>query len=286
MGEIIYLDGKLIPREQAKISLYDYGFLYGYGLYETLRAYEGKPFRLDNHLARLRYSGNRLGIPVHTALIRDAVLDVIEANNFPQTRLRITVSAGEGSMTPDLTSCTLPTIAVLAGEYKPLSAETYKQGYRVVYSDTRRNSRSPVTYMKSANTMENMLARQEAREIGANEALFLNEKGQLTEAAGSNIFVVKDGVLKTPRFRAGILPGVTRVLVFELAMEMGIRVKEINILPSELLDADEAFLTNSLIEIVPLTMVGDATINDGQPGPVTLKLMGAYRNLVKKETGS
>jgi branched-chain amino acid aminotransferase len=284
MSEIFYLNGKLLPSEKAKISLLDYGFLFGFGLYETVRAYNGRAFRLDNHLARLRYSGNRLGIVIHTALIREAVKDVIKANGFKQTRLRISVSIGEGSMTPNLDSCKHPTIAVLASEYKPPSREKYQRGYLTVLSSIRRNSLSPVTYLKSANTMENMLARRDARDAGADEVLFLNEKGYLTETAGSNLFLVKDGVLKTPRYEVGILPGVTRLIVFELAAQLGIKVREVNLKLTDLLQADEVFITNSLIEIVPVTTFDGKAIAGGKPGALTGTLMKAYKALVKKET--
>jgi len=286
MSEIFYLNGELLPREKAKISLLDYGFLFGFGLYETVRAYNGKTFRLDNHLARLRYSGNRLGIVIHTALIREAVNDVIKANGFKQTRLRISVSIGEGSMTPNLDSCKQPTIAIIASEYKPPSREKYQNGYKVMLSSIRRNSLPPVTYLKSANTMENMLARRDARDTGADEAFFLNEKGYLTEAAGSNLFLVKDCILKTPRYESGILPGVTRVVVFELATQLDIKVREANLKLADLLQADEAFITNSLIEIVPVTIFNGKPISDGKPGALTGKLMKAYKALVKKETSA
>jgi branched-chain amino acid aminotransferase len=284
MSEIFYLNGKLLPSEKAKISLLDYGFLFGFGLYETVRAYNSKVFRLDNHLARLRYSGARLGIFIHTALIRDAVNDVIKANGFKQTRLRISVSIGEGTMSPNLDSCKQPTIAILTSDYKPPSREKYKNGYRVVLSSIRRNSLSPVTYLKSANTMENMLARRDARDAGADEAFFLNEKGYLTEATGSNLFLVKDSVLKTPRYESGILPGVTRVVIFELAAQLGLKVREANLKLADLLQADEVFITNSLIEIVPVTIFNRKPIADGKPGALTDILMKAYRALVKKET--
>jgi len=201
-----------------------------------------------------------------------------------KTRLRITVSAGEGSLSPDIASCGQPTIAVLASKYKPKSPEKYREGYKAVTSSIRRNSRSPVTFLKSANTIENMLARQEAAIAGTDETLFLNEKGRLTEAAGSNLFIVSNGILLTPRYGDGILPGVTRVIVFELAMQLGIKVRELNLEPSKLSGASEAFVTNSMIEIMPLTEVDGQKIGDGQPGPLTLKLMGAYKKLVKEET--
>ncbi len=284
MEEIFYLNGKLIPRGDAKISLLDYGFLFGYGLYETIRAYDGRVFRLDNHLARLKFAGDRLGIIIHPGLIREAVNDVIRANGFGQTRLRISVSAGEGKMTPNLDSCQQSTVAILASEYTPPNPDKYKKGYKVVLSSIRRSSFSPITYLKSANTIENMLARREAMDAGADEAFFLNEKGYLTEAAGSNLFLVKDGVLKTPRYESGILPGVTRVVVLELAAQVGINVREVNLRLADLLQADEAFVTNSLIEIVPVTMFDDKPISSGKSGTVTRKLMKAYKALVWKET--
>lgn len=284
MGEIFYLNGKLLPCEEAKISVLDYGFLFGYGLYETIRAYAGQPFRLDHHLARLGFSGDRLGIVIQVALLREAVQDVIEANNFHQTRIRICVSIGEGTMSPNLDSCRQPTIAVLASEYTPLSAEKYLRGYKVVLTAIKRNSLSPVTYLKSANTIENMLARLDAKDAGADEAFFLNEKGCLTEAAGSNLFLVKDGVLKTPRYESGILPGVTRVVVFELAAQLSITVREVNLRLADLLQADEVFVTNSLIEVVPVTIFDGKPLSSGKPGTLTRKLMKAYKEMVRKET--
>ena len=284
MKEIFYLNGKLVPREEAKISLLDYGFLFGFGLYETVRAYDGKPFRLENHLARLRYSGDRLGIKIYPALIREAVYEVIKANGFGQTRLRICVSIGEGDISPDLDSCKIPTIAVIASEYKPPVLKKYQSGYKAVLSSIRRNSLSPVTSLKSANTIESMLARRDAKDAGAAEAFFLNEKGCLTEAAGSNVFIVKDGILKTPRFESGILPGVTRVVVFELAAQLGIKVREVNCRLTDLTQADEVFVTNSLIEIMPVKAFGGQPIGQGKSGTVTRNLMKAYRELVSRET--
>ena len=283
MEEMVYLNGALIPRSRAKVSILDYGFLFGFGLYETIRAYEGKPFRLDAHLARMRYSAERLGIVLQMNVLRQAVHDTVKANGYKDTRIRLTVSIGEGAMSPDLRSCKEPTVLVLAGEYHP--PQKYATGYKVIVSAIRRNSRSPVTYMKSANTMEPMLARQQARDAGADEALFLNEKGYLTESAGCNLFLVSKGMLKTPRFEVGILPGVTRVVVFELAAALGLKVRETNIRLAGLLAADEAFLTNSMIEVMPLTQVAGKPIADGKPGELTKKLMAAYRELVKRETG-
>lgn len=163
MEEIVYLNGKLLPHSQAKVSVLDYGFLFGFGLYETIRAYNGKPLRLDNHIARMRYSADKLGILVKPAEIRKAVADTLKANRFADIRIRITTSIGKGTIVPNLASCEEAALAVLVTEYKPPAPEKYKDGFKVVVSSIHHNSHSPVFYMKSANTMEAMLARQEAR---------------------------------------------------------------------------------------------------------------------------
>jgi branched-subunit amino acid aminotransferase/4-amino-4-deoxychorismate lyase len=175
-------------------------------------------------------------------------------------------------------------MAIIASEYTPPSKEKYLQGYKVELSSIRRNSLSPVTYLKSANAMESMLARRDAKDAGADEAFFLNERGYLTEATGSNVFLVKDGVLKTPRYESGILSGVTRVVVFELATQLGIKFKEVNCRPADLSQADEVFVTNSLIEIMPVTVFENKPAGGGKVGIITGKLMKAYKELVKKET--
>jgi branched-chain amino acid aminotransferase len=283
MSELVYFNGRLVPRDEARVSVLDYGFLFGYGLYETIRVYEGMLFRLDAHLDRLKDSATMLGISLDLPALRQGTLETVKANPHPQTRVRITVSIGEGSMTPDLRSCDAPTVVVLAGEYHPFAPGKYEQGFNTIVSSIRRNSQSPVTFMKSANTMESMLARQEAREAGADEALFVNDRGYLTEASGSNVFLVKEGIVTTPRLKSGILPGVTRVALFEAARSSGLLVKEAAIRPAELNDADEAFLTNSLIEVMPLTQVAGKAIGEGTPGIVTRQLMAAYRELVVSE---
>jgi branched-subunit amino acid aminotransferase/4-amino-4-deoxychorismate lyase len=231
----------------------------------------------------LNGSAAKLDIKLDLPALRQATLDTVKANGFAQTRVRITVSIGEGAMTPDLRSCTAPTVLVLAGEYHPFSADKYGQGFKTVVSGIRRNSQSPVTYMKSANTMESMLARQEARAAGMDEALFTNERGYVTEASGSNVFLVKDGVITTPRLKNGLLPGITRAALFEAAESSGLIVKESNVPLTQLMDAAEAFLTNSLIEVMPITEVDSRAIGNGRPGIVTRQLMDAYRGLVLSE---
>jgi branched-chain amino acid aminotransferase group I len=285
MPEIVYLNGSLVPREDARIAVMDYGFLYGYGLFETMRAYEGKVFRLERHLDRLAGSAEILGIAIDKSVLSSAVMDTLHANGLSDARIRLTVSIGEGGAVPDATTCGRPTVLVVAAEYRPFPGEVYEKGFRAVVSSFCRNSRSPISGMKSLSYLESMLARQEARVAGVDEAICLNEQGYLAEASMSNVFVVVGGVLKTPGIASGILPGVTREAVLELAKNLKIPASEHDITLEELLQADEAFVTNSVIEVMPLTEVDDKPIGSGTPGQVTWKLTAAYEEMVWREVG-
>ncbi len=285
MSEMVYLNGSLVAREDARIAVMDYGFLYGYGLFETMRAYGGQVFRLERHLERLASSAATLGIAVDKSVLESAVVDTIEVNNLSDARIRLTVSIGEGGTVPNPASCDEPTVLVVASEYRPLPEEVYEKGYRAIVSSIRRNSQSPVSAMKSLNFLENMLARQEARTAGVDEALCLNEKGLLAEASMSNVFLVGGGILKTPPVGSGILPGITLEAVLELAEKQGMTAAEDDITLDELLQAEEAFLTNSVIEVMPLIEVGGKPIGSGTPGPITRRLMVAYKGLVRWEVG-
>ncbi len=285
MTETVYLNGAFVPRSDAKISALDYGFLFGYGLFETMRAYNGTVFRLDNHLARLAKPAVKLSIPVEPGVLRNAVAETVRLNGLKEARVRLTVAIGEGSLVPDPHSCAKPTILVVAAKYTPYAPEIYERGFRVMVSSLRRNSQSPLTVMKTANYLENLLAREEARTAAFDDALLLNEKGQLAEASTSNIFLVSKNTLRTPSVESGILPGITRDVILELASELGIKTAEAAIRPEELRAAQEAFLTNSMIEVMPLSMVDGETVGSGKPGTVTRRLMTAYRDLVIKETG-
>jgi len=284
MSEIVYLNGSLIPRSQARISALDYGFLYGFGLFETMRAYGGQVFRLDSHLSRLARSAEILGLPIGALDLKGAVMDTIQANKLSKARIRITISIGEGGMAPDPSTCKKPTVLILAGHYQPYPEQVYQKGFRAVVSSIRRNSQSPLSRLKSANYLESILARQEARGAGVDEALCLNEKGLLAEASMSNVFLVTDGILRTPGQESGILPGITREVVLELASQLSIDTLEGDIRLDELFHAQEAFLTNSLIEVMPLTEIDGKPIGSGRPGLITRRLMTAYQRLVHTET--
>ena len=286
MEEIVYLNGDLIPRSQAKLSPFDHGFLYGYGLFETMRAYNGSIFRLDRHLVRLRRSAETLGIESKLASfsLEKACNDLLGANKLAEARLRFTVSAGAGDITPNLGTCSDITIFIVARKLVPLPPQSYEQGFRAILSSWRRNSHSPLSQLKSTCYLENVLARQESKAIGADEALLLNERGLLAEGSTTNIFLVNRGTLVTPSVESGVLPGITRDAVLELAQSLGIKANETEVKLEELIKAQEAFLTNSIIEIMPLTQFGDKLIGRGKPGALTKQFMAAYRELVAKES--
>ncbi|HSW57901.1 MAG TPA: aminotransferase class IV [Dehalococcoidales bacterium] len=281
MKEIAYLNGAFLPLNEAKIPVTDYGFLFGYGLYETCRVYQGRLFRLDDHLARLEKSARALNIPCQISRLKEAALETVRLNPFENARLRLTLTPGPGSPAADIRSCSSPTTLVTVVEYKPFPAETYKKGFRVIVFNLRRNSQSLLAGMKSISFIESMLARQEARIREVDDALLLNDRGSLAEASSSNVFLVSGGVLITPAEGSGLLPGITRQVVIELAQAAGLKCREKDIQPPEMQKAEEVFITNSMIEIMPVTVIEGRAVGSGVPGPVTRQLMEAYRDLVK-----
>ncbi len=283
MEQIVYLNGALVPRSQARISPFDLGFLYGYSLFETMRAYSGHIFHLDKHLERLRQSAALIGLPLDAFDLAKCCYDTLKANKLDNARVRLTVSMGEGEAVPDPPKQPEPTVLVMASRYKPPSAEVYRKGFAAIVSSIRQNSRSPLSRLKTASYLNNILARKEAKAAGADDALLLNERGLLCEASTGNVFLISGGKLITPGVESGCLPGITRHVVMEIARETGIGVAQREIQLEELLFADEAFLTNSLIELMPLTRVNDQAIGAGKMGKVTRKLLVSYRKAVRAE---
>lgn len=282
MSEIVFLNGSLLPLSQAMISVLDYGFLYGYGLFETMRAYEGKVFRLESHLSRLTAASETLGFSVANIDLKTAVADVLQANRLGNARIRIAISIGEGGMIPDPSTCDKATVVILATEYHPYSEKIYRAGFKAIMSSIHRNSQSPLSRLKSANYLESLLAKQHARSAAVDEAILLNEKGHLAEASMSNIFLVTDSTLLTPAEDSGILSGITRAAILELCGQLSIKCHEGIMTLEKLFSAEEAFLTNSLMEIMPLTEIDGKAIGPGRPGPITEKLMAAYKRLVRQ----
>lgn len=280
MEEIVYFNGSLMPLSQARLSPLDYGFLYGYGLFETMRAYSGRIFHLKKHLARLSRSAKLLGIDLESIPdLEKALYNTLQANNLSHARIRLTLSGGEGEPVPDL-FIRAPTVLIVARSYTPYPRQVYEQGFKAIVSRIRRNTQSPASAIKSLNYLDNLLARQEAKLAGADEAILLNEHGFLAEGSMSNIFLVSDNALLTPSEDSGILLGITREVVLELAPSLDIKTTERKIALKELLQADEAFFTNSLIEIMPLTQVDEQNIGSGRAGAVTQRLIAAYKELV------
>jgi branched-chain amino acid aminotransferase len=281
MEQQVYLNGELVPISQARISLLDYGFLFAYALFETMRAYSGEIFKLERHLERLAGSAAVLELPVERERWQEGIRAVLQANTLKEARVRLVLSAGPGDLVPDLATCTHPTLCVLAVPYKPPSADIYEHGYSVITSSLRRNSYSPLPGFKTSNFLESLLARREARRVGADDALLLNDRGLVAEASSSNVFVVRDGRLLTPRLGSGLLPGVTRGVILELAAERGIPAAEVDLRPEDLSEAAEIFISNSIIEIMPVTKLNGRQIGTGQAGPLSLELTDAYRRAVQ-----
>jgi branched-chain amino acid aminotransferase len=282
MAEIVYLNGQLIPRSKAKLSPFDHGLLYGYGLFETMRAYNGYIFHLDRHLARLRHSAESIGLADRlTAFdLEAACTKTLDANKLKDARLRLTISAGEGDMTPDPSTCSSPTVLITARNFIPLPPEKYESGFKAALSSLRRNSQSPLSRLKSTCYMENILARTAARAAGYDETIFLNEQGYLAEGSTTNIFLASNGELITPSLESGVLPGITREAVLEIARTSNIKATERWVQLNELIEAQEAFITNSILELMSLTWFEGKPIGTGKPGQLTRELLAAYRKLV------
>jgi branched-chain amino acid aminotransferase len=285
MEGLIYINGTLVPWGEARISPFDRGYLYGYGLFETMRSYGGHVFSLDRHLARLMHSAGRIGIDagLDRVTLRQAIHSTLEANKLADARIRLTVTAAEGErgLVPP-TSGNL-TIMVVAEELVLPPPRAYGEGIRAAVVGTSRNSQSPLSSIKSVAYLDNLISHAEAVAAGADEAILLNERGFVAECSTSNIFLVVGGRLLTPSAESGILPGVTREEVIEMAPSLGVAVGEEEISLAVLRRADEAFLTNSVVEVMPIVEVDGKPVGTGKPGQVTKILMEAYRELVNRQ---
>ncbi len=277
MEQQVYLNGGMVPVSQARISLLDYGFLFGYSLFETMRSYSGRVFLLDRHLERLAGSAGALSLPLKPIEWKRAVTEVLRVNQLQDARVRLILSAGPGNLVPDLGTCAHPTLCALAVPYLPPPAEAYERGYSVMISTLRRNSQSLVPGFKTSNFLESLLAKQEARRAGADDALLLNDRGLVAEASSSNVFIVKGGKLLTPRLGSGLLPGVTRAAILGLAGKLAIPAAAVDLTLQDLMAADEVFLSNSMIEIMPVSRIDGQAVGNGRAGAFSLKLLSAYR---------
>jgi len=280
----IYLNGKLVDRDKAVISVYDHGFLYGDGVFEGLRFYHRKIFKLREHLDRLYDSARHISlvIPQEMAALAADTQACVAASGMEDGYIRLVVSRGEGNLGLDPRSCPKPTVIIIADAIKLYPAEMYEQGMEVVTAATIRNHPDALDpRVKSLNYLNNILAKLEANRAGVPEAVMLNHLGQVAECTADNIFVVKHGVLSTPARHCGILDGVTRRTVLDLAGSLGVPCREETLTRHDLFTADEMFLTGTGAEIIPVTKVDARPIGPGLPGSVTKRLREAYHKLVR-----
>lgn len=277
----VWLDGRLVHAADAAVSVHDRGFTLGDGLFETMRAYGRRVFRLGAHLERLERGAARIGLPLPPALAH-AVQATLDANRLADAAVRLTVSrgAGAGGLAPGEHAA--PTVVVTTRPYLPEPA-WYTRGLRAVVASGCIGEFRPSAGLKQLGYLDHVLALREARAAGADDALLLDSAGHLAEGAASNIFLVEDGALHTPPLSCGILAGITRATVLELAARRGLPVHEEPLAPERLAWAEEAFLTSSLREIVPLVAVDGAAVGGGQPGALTLSLLADYRALTRPD---
>lgn len=285
MAATVNVNGRVSDQEQAVISIFDHGFLYGEGVYETLRTYNGQPFLFDRHMRRLRKSAGMIALPIP---LTDAQVD----QRFRETMraaglgdgadreayIRILVTRGIGELTYDPAATPVPSIVVIVKPNVDPPRDAFERGVKVALVGVVRNHPDTVSpLIKSNSLLNNALAMQEALRSGAFEGVMRNFKGELAECTQSNLFIVKDGAALTPPIDAGLLPGITREFLFEVGAEAGIPVREAVLKDADLLAADEAFLTSTTREAVPIVQVDDRRIGSGKPGPITLALLDALR---------
>jgi branched-chain amino acid aminotransferase len=287
LGFFASVNGEIAPAEEARVSVLDNGFAFGDSVYETLRTYSGRPFRLDRHLRRLRASAARLGIEVslRDAELRRRLSDLLARAANPESYVRVIVTRGQGDISYNFDRVKGPTVVMVVKPFQAYPDHLYRDGVDVILSQVRRNHpQSLDPAIKSSNLLNNILAVREAQVRGATEALLLNHAGDVAEGASTNVFVVRAGALVTPPLDAGILAGITREVVLELGRGLGLPVREQRLPVADLVGADEAFLTSSTRELAPVRTVDGRAIGGGKPGPITIRLLSAFREEAARPT--
>jgi branched-chain amino acid aminotransferase len=284
MSRQIYISGKFVPQEDAKISVFDHGLLYGDGVFEGLRSYGGKVFRLREHVQRLYESAQAiwLNIPMSQQEMCDAVNEAVRVNKIGDGYVRLVVTRGAGTLGLDPNRCSNPQVIIIADAISLYPPELYEKGLEIItVSVQRMNPAALNPRIKSLNYLNNILAKIEGLQAGCIEALMLNHKGEVAECTGDNVFLVRKGVLSTPPLEAGILAGITRNAVIEIAQEAGIDVRETPLTKHDVYIADECFLTGTAAEVVPVVKVDSRTIGSGKPGPMTRDLEKRFKKLTQ-----
>jgi branched-chain amino acid aminotransferase len=281
----VYINGKLYDKSEAKVSVYDHGLLYGDGVFEGLRVYGGKVFRLREHIDRLYESARHIAleIPLSPAGMSEAVNSTVKANDKTDGYVRLLVTRGAGNLGLDPRKCVDPQVVIIVDSISLYPPELYEQGMEVVTAATIRNHPNAVNpRIKSLNYLNNILAKLEAIRAGCHEAIMLNHNGEVAECTGDNLFVVKRGALRTPPNHAGILEGVTRGAVIELARAAKLPVEEATLTRHDVYAADEVFLTGTAAEVIPVTKCDGRPIGAGKPGPITRQLRERFFQLVRQ----
>lgn len=283
---IIYLDGEYLPKEKAVVSVFDHGLLYGDGIFEGIRAYHNRVFKLDEHLERLYESARTIAmqIPISMDEMAEVVLETCRRSNIRDGYIRLVVTRGVGDLGLDPRKCSKPTVFCIAANIQLYPEELYTKGLEMVTVATRRNIPEGCNpRVKSLNYLNNIYAKLEANLAGVPEAILLNQEGYVAEATGDNIFLVKKGALITPPIHVGLLEGVTRNTVMELASEKGIPVVEKVFTRHDVYNADECFLTGTAAELIPCVKVDGRVIGNGKPGEIFWGLLNDFRELTKND---
>ncbi len=282
-GLLIYIDGKYYSKSEAKISVYDHGFLYGDGVFEGIRAYNGNIFKLKEHINRL-YSSARaimLDIPITKEEMISAVIETLKKNHLRDAYIRLVVSRGVGDLGLDPRKCPKPTIIIITDRIKLHGGGAKNEGLTAIISWVKRDPVDATSHeIKSLNYLNSILAKIEANTASVDEAICLNKEGFVCEGVAENIFIVTDGMIITPPTSTGALRGITRNVVIEIAQKLGYTVTKKEITPADLFLADEVFFTGTAAEVVPVKEINKRKIGDGKPGPITRKLMKEYQRLV------
>lgn len=281
---LIYIDGTLYPKDQAKISVFDHGLLYGDGIFEGIRFYSGRVFMLDEHLQRLEHSARAIALqlPIPLPEIRQAVLHTIRANNLRDGYVRLVVTRGCGDLGLSPLLCPKASLIIIASTITLYPPEKYERGLEVVTCSTRRIPHGALSPMiKSLNYLNNVLAKFEALKAGAGEGLMLNEQGYVAECTGDNIFIVRNGTLLTPSIASGALAGITRAAVLQIAARIGLPAHETQLTRYDIFTADECFLTGTAAEVIPVVRLDHRPIGPGTPGPVTRRLIQEFHSLTQ-----
>jgi branched-chain amino acid aminotransferase len=288
MRGAVYVNGTIAPADQAVVPVYDHGFLYGEGVYETLRTYNKVPFLYDRHIRRLRQSAQHLDlvVPFDDRTLLGWIHDTMAAaGEMNQVYIRVLLTRGVGELTYDIKATPTPSLVIIVKPNEEAPARIFTDGIKICLVDILRNHpRSVNPIIKSNNLLNNALAMQAAYKHGGEEALMCNYRGELSECSQSNFFMVRDGVALTPKSAAGLLEGVTRAFMFEVGRDVGIEVRNETLYPKDLETADEAFITSTTREISPVTRIDDRVIGSGKPGPITKKLLGGYRQKAQELT--